>query len=147
MGDPLGMYQAAQQAQPTSEQMDIYNRNAPYVAQGAPITFNTSLPPLQEMQFRDWLTQNKVPFDPSGSPQDYDMRGFYAGLQSGHPQAMTAVNQNDKQLHYPDYWKTPLHESFSAESQWAGPNAPKWNDKDQLVTPDGRIVFDERKRK
>lgn len=145
MPSPLETYQAASQ-QLTPEQADILGRNAPFVAPGAG-NFNTQLSPLQENQFRDWVVQNKVPFDPSAGPSDYDMRGFYSALQAGHPMATSALNANDGLTHYPDYWKTPLHESFSSESQWAGPNAPKWNDKDQLVTPDGRVVFDERNRK
>ena len=49
-------------------------------------------------------------------------------------------------MHFPDFWKTPYHESFSAESQWADPaKAPKWNAQDQLVLPDGTVVFDEKK--
>lgn len=133
-------------SRPSPSQADIYTRNQPYVAQGAG-GFNTELAPLQEMQFQKWVGDNKVPFDPNASVQDYDMRGFYRALQQGHPKAVSAVNPNDSQMHYPDYWKTPYHESFSGESQWAGPVAPKWNDKDQLVAPDGRILFDERNRK
>lgn len=132
--------------QPSQSQNEIYQRNAPYVASGAS-NFNTKLDPLQEMMFQKWVGQNKVPFDPNGGVQDYDMRGFYSALQSGHPKAVSAINPNDSQMHYPDYWKTPYHESFSNESQWAGPVAPKWNDKDQLIGPDGRILYDERKRK
>jgi hypothetical protein len=109
-------------------------------------TYNTPLSLLDEMAFRQWVTDNHVPFNPDAqAPQDYDMRGFYQGLQQQNPHAVTATNQNDGQLHFTDYWKTPLHRSFSDESQWAGPNAPSWNSLDQLVTPGGRIVFDERR--
>jgi hypothetical protein len=69
------------------------------------------------------------------------MRGFWQSGGGG-----TAVNPNDNMLHFPDTYKTPYHQSFSAESQWALPNAPTWNSQDQLVTPDGRIVFDERNK-
>lgn len=133
--------------QPTQSQNDIYQRNAPYVAPGAS-NFTTRLDPLQEMMFQKWVGQNNVPFDPNaGGAQDYDMRGFYQGLMNGNPKAMTAVNPNDNALHYPDYWKTPYHQSFSGESKWAGPVAPMWNDKDQLVSPGGEVLYDERKRK
>lgn len=145
MGGALDAFLAMLQ-QPTTSQADIYQRNQPYVAPGAS-DFNTPLSPLQEMQFRNWVGQNNVPFNPAAGVQDYDMRGFWSGLQRGDPRAMSAVNPNDNQIHYPDYWKTPYHESFSNESQWAGPMAPKWNDKDQLVAPDGRILYDERKKK
>jgi hypothetical protein len=117
----------------------IYARNAPYAAPHA----LTQLSPGDERNFQKWVGDNHVPFDPS--PQaDYDMRGFYSALAARDPRAVQSVNQNDNQLHFPDYWKTPYHASFSAESQWAKPGAPSWNDVDQLVLPDGRIVFDER---
>lgn len=120
-----------------------YARNQPYVREGAS-GFNTQLPQLDEFAFRDWLAKNNVPFDPEAPVSDYDMRGFYRGLTQGHPRAATAMNPNDQQLHYPDYWKTPYHRSFSAGSQWATPMAPQWNPQDQLVAPNGRILFDER---
>lgn len=103
----------------------------------------TSLPAAQEQAFQKWVQQNNVPFDPSPTA-DYDMRGFWKGLTSGDPHAKTATNANDGKLHFTDFWKTPYHESFSAESQWATDGAPKWNEKDQLVAPDGKVVFDER---
>lgn len=36
--------------------------------------------------------------------------------------------------------------TFSNESQWAIENAPRWNDKDQLIAPDGTVLFDDRAR-
>jgi hypothetical protein len=105
---------------------------------------NTKLPTLQEMQFLNWIKQNNVPFDPNAKQSDYDMRGFYRGMQQGNPMAQTAVNPNDNQLHYPDYWKTPSHQTFSAESQWAGPNASQWVNDSQLAAPSGKVVFDEK---
>lgn len=122
----------------------LFAHNAPFVAPGQH-AYNTPLPAPVEQQFRGWVDQNHVPFDPNASVSDYDMRGFWQALQSQDPRAMTGVNPNDGRLHYPDYWKTPYHRSFSAESQWAGPQAPRWNGADQLVTPDGRVVFDERR--
>lgn len=108
--------------------------------------FNTDLG-NQEPQFRQWVQANKVPFDPSATgPQDYDMRGFWKGLQTGDPNAKSAVDPNDSKLHYPDYWKTPYHQTFSNESQWAAPNAPRWNDQDQLIGQDGKIMFDDRRQ-
>lgn len=120
----------------------------PSLAGRAPAeTYNTKLNPLEEMAYRQWVQQNNVPTDPNATmPQDYDMRGFYLGLQQKNPIAQTAVNQNDGQMHYPDYWKTPLHASFSNESQWAPANAPSWINDSQLVTPGGKIVFDEKRQ-
>jgi hypothetical protein len=110
--------------------------------------YNTQLPQMDEFQFRNWVAQNRVPFDPNATaPQDYDMRGYYQGLMQQNPQARpTEVNPNDMRPHYTDNWKTPLHQTFSAGSQWAGRGAPNWNEKDQLVSPGGRIVADERRQ-
>lgn len=124
---------------------EVYQRNSPYVAEGAG-NFNTELNPLQELLFRSWIDKNKVPFNPDSSKSDYDMRGFFSAMQSGDPRANASMNQNDSQMHYPDYWKTPYHETFSSESRWAKPVAPKWNEQDQLIAPSGRILFDERNR-
>lgn len=118
---------------------DIYKRNQPYVKAGAS-GFNTALPMADELAFRGWLQQNKVPFDPEAKVTDYDMRGFFKALQGGDPAAQSAVNQYDNQLHYPDKWKTPYHESFSNESQWANERAPRWGDGDILADSSGRVI-------
>jgi len=121
----------------------VYTRNQQWVAPGEH-EYKTDLGD-KEPEFQSWVKQNKVPFDLSQEIPDYDMRGFYKALQEGDPKAKEAVNPNDGQMHFPDYWKTPYHHSFSAESQWADPTkAPKWNEQDQLITPDGKIVVDER---
>jgi hypothetical protein len=128
---------------PESDAMQSnFDRNQIWTVPGA-ATFNTDLGE-KEQEFQRWVTANKVPFDPNvNGPQDYDMRGFWAALMAGDPRASSAIDPNDQRLHYPDYWKTPYHETFSNESQWATPNAPQWNDKDQLVAPDGTILFDD----
>ena len=121
----------------------FYARNQAWVKPGDH-NYTTDLGDA-EPQFQQWVTQNKVPFDPKRTtPQDYDMRGFYQGLQNGDARAKSAIDPNDGKMHYPDYWKTPYHETFSAQSQWAAPNAPQWNDKDQLVGADGAVLFDDR---
>jgi hypothetical protein len=120
----------------------VLKRNQPYVKSGQH-QYDTNLG-LSEPDFRYWIAQNKVPFDSNATSTDYDMRGFYQALTSGDPHAQSAINPNDKRMHYPDYWKTPMHETFSSESQWAGPTAPQWNQKDQLISPGGRILKDER---
>lgn len=108
-------------------------------------SYNTRLSPLDEFAYRQWVAQHNVPTNPDATtPQDYDMRGFYQGLQQQNPKASSAVDPNDGLMHYPDYWKTPIHQTFSNESQWAPANAPAWNDQDQLVSQGGRIVFDDR---
>lgn len=100
---------------------------------------------MDEFSFRQWVANNSVPFNPDASgPTDYDMRGFWQAMRQGNPVAATAINPNDHQLHFPDYWKTPLHQSFSNESQWAGPTTPQWVNDSQLAAPNGRVVFDEK---
>lgn len=107
-------------------------------------SFDTPLDPGTEEFFRMWVAHNKVPFDPdSRAPQDYDMRGFFRGLMQGDPRAQSAINPNDSRMHFPDFWKTPLHQSFSNESQWAPASAPQWTPQDALAQG-GRILFDER---
>lgn len=118
-----------------------YERNKGYAKEGE---YTTALNPGSEAQFRAWVAANKVPFDPNSKTSDYDMRGFWLGLQSKDPTAISAVNPYDKQIHYPDHWKTPYHETFSAESQWAKPGAPTWNKDDQLVLPSGQLIYDSR---
>lgn len=109
-------------------------------------SFNTALDPLTEFQFRNWVQQNNVPFDVNAQgPTDYDMRGYYRGMTQGNPQAVpTEINQNDGKPHYTDYYKTPLHQSFSDASQWAGPSAPQWVNDHQLAAQNGRVLFDEK---
>jgi hypothetical protein len=101
----------------------------------------TRLNPQQEAAFEAWATTNHAPITP-----DYDMRGYW--LHRNDPNMGTAVNPNDHLLHFPDTYKTPLHQSFSGESIFANPasHPPMWNDRDQLVTPDRRVLFDERAR-
>jgi len=123
---------------------DFFARNMRYAKEGP---YHTFLMPSAESMFRMWLQANAVPFDPQAKTPDYDMRGFWSGLMSGSPIAKTAINPNDQQIHFPDYWKTPYHQTFSRESQWAMPWAPSWNNLDQLVMPgSGRVQYDERAR-
>lgn len=116
---------------------------APFIA--AP-GYSTQLDPMAELQFRTWVQQNQVPFNPNTQgPTDYDMRGYFQGLQNGNPMARpTEINPNDNKLHYTDYYKTPLHQTFSSGSQWAGPLDPQWINGSQLAAPSGRILFDEK---
>lgn len=121
-------------------------QNPNYAPRMAPTNFNTQLNPVDEASFRQWVGQNNVPFDPDASVSDYDMRGFWQAAQQQQPGMQTSLNPNDNPMHYPDQFKTPLHQSFSNESQWAGPNTPQWINGSQLAAPNGRIVFDERRR-
>jgi hypothetical protein len=100
------------------------------------------LNPQQEALFEAWVRANQVPVTP-----DYDMRAYW--LHRNDPGMQTQVNPNDHRPHFPDTFKTPLHQSFSGESIFANPasHPPMWNDRDQLVGPNGKVLFDERRRK
>ena len=120
--------------------------NSKYVREGNH-NYNTKLSADQERAFRNWVNTNKVPFDTDAGVTDYDMRGFWSALSSGDKRATSAIDPHDKQMHYPDYWKTPLHETFSRESQWATPDAPYWNDADELTDSSGNVLFSPTKQK
>lgn len=122
---------------------DAFARNRAYVKPGEH-TFNTKLAPDEERAFLGWVEKQKVPFDPRADVTDYDMRGFWKALNGNDPKARNAVDPNDGKVHYPDFWKTPYHETFSNESQWATPDAPRWTNDDKLVTHDGKVLFDDR---
>lgn len=108
-----------------------------------------ALDPKDEASYNIWSAVNKVP-----QSDDYDMRGFYAGLLRGDPAALSSVNPNDGQMHFPDKWKLPNHETFSTDSQYYNPatmpNTPTWQGGDllggngaaswALRSPDGNIV-------
>lgn len=124
---------------------DHFSRNKKFTKPGLSMfDYTTNLSPKEEAAFAQWVQQNNVPYNMRNQlPQDYDMRGFYQALQRGDPIAKRALDPNDQRMHFPDYWKTPYHESFSNESKFANQNAPHW-DGDQLVAPDGTIIFDDR---
>lgn len=132
---------------PVDPAQQAFQRNSAWVRPGQ-FNYNTQLAQPEEVAFRSWLQKNNVPFNLQQGVTDYDMRGFYKALMSGDPRAKSAVDPNDSRMHYPDYWKTPYHATFSNESQWADPaKAPRWNEKDQLVLPDGTVLFDDRAQK
>lgn len=102
----------------------------------------TRLGPGLRSAFNEWRLANNVPYDPSPYA-DYDMPGFFKGLMTGDPHAQSGVSSVDGQIHYSDYWKTPYHQSFSSESQYALPGAPQWNQYNQLIDKYGQTVYDE----
>ena len=57
-----------------------------------PGPYYTTLSPEEEQGFQQWLKQNKVPFDLNEQYPDYDMRGFYKGLQTGDSHAQTGID-------------------------------------------------------
>lgn len=102
-----------------------------------PGPYLTILDPAMEYTFQNWVKSNGVPFDPSPTA-DYDMRGFFKALLTGDKRAQQSAATG----HYPDVWKTPYHKTFSNESQYALPTAPRWVG-DRLVDNAGGLVADE----
>lgn len=91
-----------------------FAHNAPFATRGP---YQTTLSPPEEIQFRQWVSQNKVPFDPNASTSDYDMRGYWKAAH-GQP------NWQGGGTHFPDTFKTPYDTTFSGESKYAKPNTP-----------------------
>jgi len=110
--------------------------NARNQAWAIPGPYETPLNPNQEKDFRNWVAANKIPFDPDEKIQDYDMRGFYKAMLENK------VARDPNNMHFPDTFKTPYHESFSNESQYANFDAPRWID-NRLIDRTGNVVFDE----
>jgi hypothetical protein len=131
--------QAGEERARLAEMRGNFDRNSQYARGGE---YSTKLNPLEEAAFRQWVQTSKAPFDPNQPTQDYDMRGYWKDIASKGGNA-TQLNPNDGEMHFPDTYKTPFHQSFSAESRYAMPTAPKWANDHQLVGSDGKVVFDE----
>src|SRR5262245_38066148 len=113
-----------------------YQRNAPYATTGS---YQTPLASKEEQQFRSWVANRGVPFDPNQPIQDYDMRGFW----KERPKQADAWRQGS---HFPDTYKTPYDTTFSAESKYATKANPfKWFSKDRsddlIDRSTGQVVF------
>lgn len=82
----------------------------------------TQLGPNTENMYKSWALENNVP-----QSNDYDMRGYFMGQMTGDPEATSAMNPGDMQMHFTDKWKMPNHHSFSNESMYdTQGTAPHW---------------------
>ena len=99
----------------------------------------TRLSQEEQGRFLDWVIKNNVPFDPNPNA-DYDMPGFWKAQQNGDPRAVTEVKPDG--LHFTDTFKTPFHKTFSSESIYAGPDAPRWKG-EKLYDVKGKLLQDE----
>ena len=116
----------------------LYNRNKQYSKPDWNITtFKTD---KEEEDFLKWVDKRKIPFDPNDPFPDYDLRGFYKAMLSGDEKATSGINPKDNKMHFSDYWKTPYHESFSNESQWATKDAPAWINNKLVDIKTGKIL-------
>lgn len=122
----------------------VLAKNQAYAKPGPYITHLTL---EDETKFQAWAKKNDMRADaPDNETSDYDMRGFWKAQMAGEPEAKASIDPNDHTMHEPDKWKTPYDLTFSKESQFATEGAPEWNEKDQLVLPNGNIVYDDRNR-
>lgn len=107
-----------------------YKHNRPYAKAGP---YQTKLGGAQETQFRAWLKQYNVPFDPDASITDYDMRGYW--------KANRHATHTDGQ-HFPDTWKTPYDTTFSDESRYATSDNPfVWRGENLVDARSGKLIF------
>ena len=117
--------------------IEVFARNQPWAKRGG---YQTTLSPGNEQQFQGWLYKNKIPFDtkypPDQSMQDYDMRGFWQSMVKGQ------AARDAETMHFPDTFKTPYHRTFSNQSRYATPDAPRWVGR-KLVDKDGNVIADE----
>jgi|SRR5215475_8750704 len=97
----------------------------------------TKLSPQEERAFRAWflLVKSQLGRDLDMNDPGYDMRGFWRAMQLGAKGA--GFDPSSGEIHFPDTFKTPLHPTQSAESIYAPPGAPRWNQYDQLVDQSG----------
>lgn len=117
---------------------DILRRN---VRTSQPGPWSTSLDPSQEAIFHRWVRLNQIPFNLDDPVPDYDMRGYF--LQRNNPGMEPQINSFDRRMHFPDTFKTPLHRSFSNQSRYALPSAPRWAGPKLLDQRTGEIILDE----
>lgn len=113
-----------------------------------PGPYLTHLSPDDEAKFINWMKDNPGVVDQNevNDPKaGYDVRGWWLAGEHGDPQAKRVRNAWDGKMHSSDKWKTPYNGTFSNESMYATPDAPRWHG-DQLVTKDGRLVTDETPR-
>lgn len=93
-----------------------------------PGPYETTLTPIQDMQYQVWRAKLPKGLQYEG---DYDLRG-----------AFLAQMQQSANAHMGDQFKKPNHPSFSRESQYAQPLAPFWHN-NRLITATGQVLVDE----
>lgn len=106
----------------------------------------------QHQKYLAWTLANKVPIS-----NDYNMEGFFNASQNPLSGLSSSINPNDNQMHYPDAYKLPNHQSFSTDSNYYNPKTmpqtPSWQGGEiggtngqeswSLRRPNGDIVVNE----
>jgi len=104
-------------------------------------SYITRLSPKDERAYMRWFIEmaSKLGRDLDPNDPGYDMRGLWRAMQLGHPGPARDPYSGD--IHFPDTFKTPLHPTLSAESIYAPPGSPTWNDQGVLVDPQGAATL------
>ena len=120
----------------TGEGEEFYDRAYQHnQAFAQPGPYDTRLSPADEKQFRQWVKDRGVPFNPDAARSDYDMRGFWQGEPA-------LVKQWQTGKHFPDTYKTPYDTTFSGESKYAKPGTPFVWQGDRLIDQrNGRVIY------
>ena len=119
------------------QQLPSLDGSPPTMRWAKPGPYVTQLSPVEEYTFQQWVSKNKIPWRDQPNA-DYDMRGFWKAMSAGDARASRATSNQ----HFPDVWKTPYHKSFSNESIYAKPNAPRWVG-NNLVDDKGHVIYQE----
>jgi hypothetical protein len=108
----------------------------------------TKLSLADEAEFQKWAAANPKAVEGELDPAtaDYDVRGHWLAAKNHDPAANLVMNRWDGKMHGNDKFKLPSNGTFSNESMYATPDAPRWQG-DKLVTKDGRVVTDETPKK
>lgn len=111
-----------------------YRVYRPYAKPGP---YQTKLSPQQEMAFRQWIAQNRVPFNPNAKVSDYDMRGYWKAMQAGKAPAWQGGA-----THFTDTFKTPYDTTFSRQSMYSTALNPyDWRGNELVHMLTGRPIF------
>lgn len=118
-----------------------YAHNRPFAVappkNGGKGPYQTKLTAGQEKDFRKWVADNNVPFDPNAKIVDYDMRGYWLNV---------IVTGKGKWAgggtHFPDTYKTPYDTTFSGQSKYATKDNPfEWKGNNLVNSRSGQLIF------
>lgn len=99
--------------------------------------YRTRLSKEDEAAFQQWFAQirDRLGRDLDAEDPGYDYRGLWHSMRLGG--RGPGMDPSSGEIHFPDTFKTPQHPTMSAESVYAPPGAPQWNQNDVLVDAQG----------